>query len=173
MPTLEEIKLALIAVAILGACALTGHFVHQVDLAKLEKVELQYKQAEADAQAAAKAEQAQLDKAAHDADAAELAQQKAMLADAQTRLSQVSKHVATGRAACITWGMIREIDASLLGVDSDTLPMPAAKTDASCASRDAIDFITSIVGNFEIAQRNVEHGQALQKYLQQLSQVKR
>lgn len=173
MPTIEEIKLALIAVAILGASVLTGHFVHQVDLAKLQKVELEYKQAQADAAAAAKAEQAQLDKVSSDADAAELAQQKQMLADTQTRLAQVSKRVTRGANNCITWDLVRAIDSAAFGVDSDSMPLPAGKTGASCAGVDPAQLAAGIVANYAVGSRNKAVADGLQAYVKQLSQVKR
>ncbi len=174
MPTIEEIKLALVAAGILVACALTGHFVHQIDLAKLQRVELEYQQKQAVADEAAKAEQARLVQLAHDADSAELTQQKQMLADAQTRIVAASKRVTRGsKDNCITWELVRTIDAAALNVDPDTLPFPAGKIATACAGIDAGQLTAGIVANYGIDQRNIAHGQALQDYLNKLSQVKR
>lgn len=173
MPTIEEIKLALIAVAILGASALTAHFVHQIDLAKMEKQQLEYQQKESEAKAAAAAEQKQLDKVSSDADATALAEQRQALADTQARLAQVSKRVTRGANNCITWDLVQAIDSAAFGVDPSTMPLPPGKTGSSCAGVDPAQLAAGIVSNYAIGAQNRAVADGLQAYVKQLSQVKR
>lgn len=173
IPTWGEIKIILAALGVAIIAAASAIVTHKIDSAELLKVETQYQAAQIAAVEAARVEQAVLDKAASDADAAEMATQKQLLAQMQTRLGQVAKHVPAGAGNCITWGLIRVIDASALGVDPDSLSLPAGKTDASCASRKASDLAGNIVSNYGVDQSNAERLTALQAYLKQIAAVKR
>ena len=173
IPTWGEIKIILAVLGVVIIAAASAIVTHKVDAAALLKVENEYQQAEIVAAAAAKAEQAQLDADANAADKAQIAQQQQLLDAAKTRVAAVPKHVSQGANNCITWGLIRTIDAAALNTDADTLSLPAGKTDSQCANVKATTLAASIVGNYGVDQRNAALAVALQTYLTSIAGVKR
>lgn len=47
---------------------------------------------------------------------------------------------------CVTYGLVRQLDAAALGVDPDTLALPAGTTDDACAPVENAD-LASVVGD--------------------------
>lgn len=96
---------------------------------------------------------------AHSADTAAvhqvtLAQQAAVIK------SKVRSHVhepaptAPRIVGCVTYGLVRQLDAAALGVDPDTLALPAGATDDACAPIENAD-LASVVGDNYATYRRV------------------
>jgi hypothetical protein len=154
-------------VVVAGLVGSGAYVMHDVDNAKLEKVELSYKTAEEAAVAAAAAQQKAIDAAALAASSAE-AQQQAQFATAlQQELSDVQVHVSTKLVPCIPYGLVRVLDAAVLGVSASSLALPAGKSDATCSALTANDLAGSVISNYGSARANAEQLTALQKLLRQ------
>jgi hypothetical protein len=173
IPSLGEIKLALAVIGIVLVALISADLTHKIDLAQLEKVELQYQQAQITAQAAAKVEQAALDKIGSDADQAALVKQAALLADAQKRMSGMAKHTPAGKNNCITWGLLQSHDADVFGVDPDTLKLPPGISLSSCATLSGLKLGSTILNNYEAKKQNDAAYLGLQDWANQVSKVKR
>lgn len=174
IPSVAEIKLILIAVAMLGIASVTAIGVHKIEDARYQKLTADIAQKNAAAQAAAMIQQNTLNQISAAADKQAIADKQAQLDAANARLAAIPKHVVKGAGNCLTWGLLRTIDAAVFGVDADTLPMPAGKTDASCADADsASQLAAEVLGNTGVGQRNAAQLKALQNYVDQISKVKR
>jgi hypothetical protein len=155
MPTFAEIKLAVALVALLGAAGTGFMLAHRLDASKYTNLELSYAQAQAKAVAQAQAEQARLDAIAVQAGQAEAAHQAALAASTAAQLREVKSHVQAD-SHCITWGLVRVLDAAVHRVSASSLVLPAGKSDGSCAPYGSDELARSVVGNYGIANQNAE-----------------
>jgi hypothetical protein len=160
MPTLTEIKMAVSAVVILAAFAGGFTLAHRLDTSKYAALELSYARAQAAAVAAAQAEQARLDAVALQAAQAETTTQARIAAGTAAQLREVKRHVQAN-AHCVTWGLVRVLDAAVHGVVADNLLLPAGKSDDACAPFRADELARSVVGNYGVARANGEQLNAL------------
>lgn len=158
------IKLALGVGAILIAFASGGYTIHKFDVAKLEKVELQYAQAEAKAVQQAKDIQAAQDKVTTDAAVAEAAAQQKIVTNTVTVTQEVT-HYVKDTSTCITFGLLRLFDATVLGIDPAKLSIPAGKSNDACAPVTASALAKSVVGNYGAALANAEQLNELQRWV--------
>lgn len=155
-----ELK-ALIFLGMMSISAITsGVITHKVDNARYVALELNYEKAQATAVAAAQAEQKRLDDIATAAAQREAANQSRLAAQAQAALTEVEKHVQSN-IHCVTWGLVRVLDAAAQGTTTSSLPAPAGKPDGACASVDALPLARSVVANYFTANANAEQLNAL------------
>lgn len=49
---------------------------------------------------------------------------------------------------CVTYGLVRQLDAAALGVDPDALPLPSGVTDETCAPVENADLAASVGDNY-------------------------
>jgi hypothetical protein len=91
------------------------------------------------------------------------AQQK--LADAKSRLSrEIPLHVSSSTPFCISYGLVRVLDAASLGADPDALSLPAGQSDESCAPVTAAALAGSVAANYAVARSNAEELNALEAW---------
>ena len=141
---------------------------HKLDESRLLKVEAGYKDAEAKAAAHAAQVQKSIDDEALAASQAETAAQQSLAAAQQERLANVPAHVQVKYLPCVPLGLIRVLDAAVLGVPADTLALPARSTDATCASIDAVALAKGIAANYSAANANAEQLNALIAFVKTL-----
>lgn len=55
---------------------------------------------------------------------------------------------------CVSVGLVREHDAAALGVDPDTLPLPAGSSDDACSAVTNADLAGAIADNYAAARAN-------------------
>lgn len=156
MPSFGEVKLVAMALVILGLVFGAVHVTRKVDAVKYQKLELAYQAAQAKAVAEAMAQQREFDDLASKAARDDARKQAAVVANVKQQLAEVKRHVhaisATGH--CITYGLVRVIDAAVHGVSASDLPLPAGKSDDACAPVSAADLARSIVDNYGTARAN-------------------
>lgn len=159
-------KLYFIAGAVVALMAGAGWTVHKVDSARYKALELSYSQASLKAaQQAVKLAAAEA-KLTHEHSAAESKAQSTISADTSERIREVPKYVTTYRdRACVPYGLIRVLNASVYGVLPEDLHLPAGKSDDACAPVSAADFAGWIIDNFGRAKANAEQLDALNAYL--------
>lgn len=94
------------------------------------------------------------------------AAQQALAAVAATVKQKVPHHVhepAAPRAiGCVTYGLIRVLDAAALGIDPDDLALPAGKSDDACAPITNADLAAAVADNYASALSNAEQLNALE-----------
>lgn len=158
----EAIKLAIIGALILSYTAGVAIVTHKVDASKYQGLELQYAEAQAQAVAVAQAEQKRLDGIATKAAQKEAATQATLAATVKLQLANVQRHVKTlGAHGCVTYGIVRVLDATVHGVAADSLALPTGKSDDACTGVDAAALARSIVDNYGTAKLNAEQLNAL------------
>jgi hypothetical protein len=165
------IKLAFIGAIFLAYTIAVAHVTHQVDMASYQSLELKYAQAQAKAVAAAQAEQQRLDTIATNAAQREAVKQAALTAQVKRQLAEVQRHVkALGPRGCVTYGLVRVLDAAVNGVLADSLTLPTGKSDDACTGIDAATLAKSVVDNYGTAKLNAEQLNALIAVTRQLHQ---
>jgi hypothetical protein len=170
---LSTYKLYCLGAVAAGAIAGAVWVTHAIDGAAYAKLELQYSQATAKAAAAALNYQKQLNSLSAKHSAAEGTAQTTLAADTSGRIKEVTKYVTTYRdRACVPYGLVRVLDADVLGVRPDALALPAGQSDDACAPVSAADLASSIIQNYGLAQQNAEQLNALIAYLAAAEAVK-
>ncbi len=81
--------------------------------------------------------------------------QQAILTRTLNNMKEVLSHV-TPNSPCITLGFIRVLDAEVLGVSADDLPLAAGQSDDACSPLSTAAVAERIVRNFGIARQNAE-----------------
>jgi hypothetical protein len=109
---------------------------------------------------------AKIDAASADVDAqaasSAATHQTALAAQAAVIHQKVKSHVheappgAPLRVGCVSVGLVRQHDAAALGVDPDTLPLPAGATDDACSSVTNSDLASAISDNYAAARANAQ-----------------
>lgn len=142
---------------------LAAFVTHRFDLAKYEKLELQYAQATAKVQAQSYAIATKDMELSVDAAAREATVQQQIAVATITLTKELTRYV-TDTIACIPYGLIRVLDAAALGVDPATLSLPAGKSDNSCAPVTSSTLAASIIENYGTARANEEQLKALETF---------
>lgn len=80
-----------------------------------------------------------------------------------TIIKRIPDHVTPAQDAsgCVTYGLVRVLDAAALGADPGDLELPAGKSDDACAPVKASALAASIVENYGVGQQNAEQLNAL------------
>ena len=130
------------------------------------------KTAEEKAVQQAKDTQAAQDKVSLDAAVAEAQAQQKIVTVTQTIIKKVVQHVQD-HSNCITYGLVRVLDAGIYGIDPDTLPLPAGKSDDACAPVAASTLAERVISNYAIARGNAEQLNALEAWVSAQASVKR
>jgi hypothetical protein len=155
LPSIEAI--GIVGLIAFGVGATSGMIVvHKLDLSKYQKLELSYKEAQIKALEAAREEQKKLDNIALDAAKREAATQAALTARAKQQLSEVSRYVKNTPNNCITYGLVRVLDAAVRSGDASSLALPAGKSNDSCSGIDSVTLARSIIDNYNTANANKE-----------------
>ena len=138
---------------------------HKIDANSLTSLKADYAKQSAAALAKGAAIQQENDNRAIAAASAEAAVQASRVAALQQELDGVQKHVTTKAIPCISYGLVRVLDAAVLGVSPDALSLPPGKSDDTCSPITATELAVSIVSNYGAALGNAEQLAALQALL--------
>ena len=156
--------LALLAV-VAGLLGLGAFEQHKIDANSLTSLKADYAKQSAAALAKGAAIQQENDNRAIAAASAEAAGQASRVAELQQELDGVQKHVSTKAIPCVSFGLVRVLDAAVLGVSPDALTLPPGKSDDTCSPITATELASSIVSNYGAALGNAEQLAALQNLL--------
>jgi hypothetical protein len=153
---MEGIAAAVVALLIFGGgMKLQG----DIDTGKYEKLELSYKDAQAQAVKDAVTKQQALDSIATIA-ATQDAQQQSDRANLLAKeLANAQAHLSIPKitASCVPYGFVRVLYAGSHGVSTDSLSLPAGKSDDACAPIGWAELATAILHDY--GQANANAGQ--------------
>jgi hypothetical protein len=82
-----------------------------------------------------------------------------------TVTKEVPKYVPIGSKCPVTIGLLRVLDAAVLGVDPAQLPLGPGQSDESCADVDARTLALNIVANYGACQANAQQLTSLQAWV--------
>lgn len=162
--------LVALGVGLVAGSVLSGVVVHKVDQASYAALQSRYDKRElawGQAVQKAKDDAARTQKAQDDATLAhaitEAQAQERIVTRTQTIIQKVD-HYVTDRSTCITYGLIRVLDAAATGRDPESLQLPAGQSDDACAPVDAPTLARSVVANYGVARQNAEQLDGLIAY---------
>lgn len=172
IPSALAIKFAVYAGMAAAVLFAGWMIVHSIQQGAIKDIVAHDAQVTAQAQATA----AKIDAKSADIDAqAEseaVTHQATIAAQAATIKAKVKTHVheppppaagAPARIGCVSYGLVRQHDASALGVDPDSLPLPAGATDDTCSPVANADLASAIGDNYAAARANAQELTDLQK----------
>lgn len=156
------VALALLAMAFAGGV----HLESKIAAGKYETLIASYRGAQTKALQAALDEQKRLDVLSVVAAEREAVAQAALAADTQRRLAEVKRHVRITKLSrtCVPYGLIRVFDAASSGRLTDSLPLPAGKSDAACAPVGWDTLAGAVISNYGTARGNAEQLDALIRF---------
>lgn len=156
-----------------------------MDQGKLATLEQHYAEAQTKAVEAAQAKQQALDKVQTEEAERAAAEQAATAANIAKQLTEVRKHVHylstkavqhVGRpvrvVGCITYGLVRVLDAAVLGSVAERLRLPSGQSDDSCAPITAVDLAESVASNYGTARLNAQQLDGLIRSERELQAVR-
>lgn len=155
------------AVALVGGSSFATYKVtHGLDSAAYAKLELADKTAQVAAVSAAAAQQKQLDVAATTAAVADAQAQAALVTRAAALTQEIPAHVTPAqdqaaaapgaRPGCVSYGLVRLLDAATLGVPAASLALPAGESDDACAPVEPSALASSVAANYGVAEQNAQ-----------------
>lgn len=116
-------------------------------------------------EAVAKAVAKERAQAKSDLDAAvkEAQAQEKIVTRTQTIIKEVPRYVTASqdRGTCVTYGLVRVLDAAALGADPADLELPAGQSDDACAPVKASALAASVAENYGTARQNAQQLDAL------------
>ena len=86
--------------------------------------------------------------------------QERIIVRTRTIIERIPDHVSND-SHCITYGLVRVLDAAALGVDPADLELPPGKSDDACAPVEATTLAGSVVDNYGTARQNAQQLDAL------------
>lgn len=163
---LSQIKLYILLGGLAFTIASTAFVTHKVDNSRYLALELSYKEAETKAiQQALDRQKAQEQKALIAAKE-ETIKQREILSSTKARLDKLQNYVKNSK--CITYGLLRVVNAAAKQTAPESFQLPRNKTDFDCSSVSSVELSKSIITNYGTANRNSEQLNALISYLQKL-----
>jgi hypothetical protein len=155
------------AAALVGAASFTTYkLTHGLDTAAYGRLELADKTAQLAAASAAAAKQKALDDSGIHAAAADAQAQGLIVTrtvaltkeiPSDVTLTQDQAAVAPGaRPGCVSYGLVRVLDAAVLGVPAGSLALPAGKSDDDCSPVEPSALAASVAGNYGAAEQNAQ-----------------
>lgn len=147
----------LIALSIVVAIAgFGGVIAHKLDEGKYQKLVAAQAQAAALALTQAQEKQKVFDNIALSEAQKERDEQAARATQSEASLREVGNHVSvqTITRSCVPLGFVRLLDAAAYGRSAASLPLPAGKSDGSCAPVDWNGVARSVVSNYSTSQAN-------------------
>ena len=167
------LPLVLSIAGILSAAAGAAWVTHSIDEAAYLKLEAKYKDAEVKAVEAAKAEQARMDAVSLDRAVKEAQAQQQIVVRTNTITKEVPVHVPLTSSCAVTVGFLRVLDAAVLGIPAEQLPLPAGQSDGSCAATDARSLASAVVTNYVgTCQANAEQLTQLQAWVRDIANAR-
>lgn len=152
---------AAVPTALVGAGV--GWTVHKVDTAFYDEHLLADKKAELDAAEIARLKADKLAALARDAGFKEGQNQQAIADRTNKTIIEVPRYVKDS-STCITYGLVRVLDARALDTDPATLELPAGKSNDACAPVTNTALAASVVNNYGASLQNGEQLEALQQW---------
>lgn len=168
------LKLIAILGVVVGLLGSGAYVEHKIDLGTLNALKASYAQAEAQALSEAASRQKSIDDDSAAADKQALAVSAALAASLQDQLARIPSHVTVikGPGNCITYGLLRVLDAAVYGSDPASLHLPAGATDATCSRVDAVALAQIVVGNYGKFKLTAQQLTELQAWVRQIASVK-
>jgi hypothetical protein len=168
--SLTSIKLIALFAGAVAIAAVAAMTMHKVDLADYEALQLKYAQAQVQAVQKAQAETRAEDQVATNIAVADAEAQGKIVGQTQAITKEVVKYVPD-TTHCITYGVLRVLDAHALGRDADTLILPTGKSNDACADIAASDLVAVIASNYDAARANAQQLTDLQAYVREIVKV--
>lgn len=144
--SITEIKLAIVAVLMLGSAALSGWVMHEIGMAKYRALELKIAEAHAEAQQLTIERQGAFDKLAAKQSELDIAKQAKISEQTQTSKAEVVRYV-TQTKLCIPRAFMRLLDAAA-GTGGDSLPHAAGEPVTACATVASVGRLIDNIGRF-------------------------
>lgn len=166
-----EIKVVAVVIGIVGIAGGSAWATHQIDQAHLLKIEAGWKDAELKAAESARRIQAAEDAVSLKSAVDEAKAQQQIQTKTETVIKEVTKYVPVASKCAVTLGFLRVLDASIQGVDPASLPLPAGKSNDSCAELDAPTVATRIIANFSTCQANAQQLTSLQDWVRKIQEA--
>lgn len=139
---------------------------HKIDAGKYEALVAANQRAVAIATQKAKDIQAATDKIALDDAVAEAKAQQQIIVQ-HNYVTQEIPHYVPVHVACITYGIVRLLDAASLGSDPANAPIPAGKSDDACSPVTARELAASVLANYATALQNAEQLNSLEGWVRE------
>jgi len=166
IPGLSEVQWVASGVAALALVGGTVYVTHHWDSASYEKLVAAQATAQAKAVTAQATKQKALDTTGTAAAASDAQAQVKIVDHYITVTKEVPTYVdkkqdlaavAPGAApGCISYGLVRLLDAAVLGVDPSTLALPAGQSDDACSPVEPSALAEGIAGNYSVAEQNAQ-----------------
>jgi hypothetical protein len=100
--------------------------------------------------------------------------QQQIVTRTETIVKEVPKYVPVASKCPVTVGFIRVLDAAVLGVSPADLPLPAGKSNDSCADIDAPAVATRIIANYSgVCEANARQLTSLQEWVRKIGEASR
>lgn len=155
----------LVYVAVYAAGGASGAWVtHKVDSAAYAALVAANTKAQLVAVQKAKDVQAATDKIALDAAVAEAAAQQKIVVQHDVITQEITKYVPV-HVTCITYGIVRLLNAASIGADPANVTHPAGQSDDACAPISPRALATNIIANYSIALQNAEQLNSLEAWI--------
>lgn len=176
----NQLTLILGALAIVGTFALGATIGYKIEAGRVAELKLEYTQAEVKAREEAASIQKAQDDIALGAAQTEASVQQAQASLTERQINEVTTHVsptlalsarASSPRACISYGLVRVLDAAALGDDPTDLQLPAGQSDDTCTNLTAIDLARNVVANYGAARENAEQLNRLELTIIQLQKA--
>lgn len=166
----SSVKIIAILCVVVGLIGSGAYVEHKVDLGTINALKASYAQAEATALQEAATRQKKLDDDSAQADKDALVAATTLTASLQDQLARIPNHVTVikGPGNCITYGLLRVLDAAVYGSDPASLNLPAGKSDGSCSGVDAPTLARIVVGNYGKYKLTAQQLTELQAYVRSL-----
>jgi hypothetical protein len=170
MITPAQIKLAVAAAALVGVGLATWWATSTVYQGKIDSILAKYALAQAEA-ADLRREVESKRSAVTVASAIEQAEVQTVIVEKIVKVKEEIPIYVQDTSACITYGLVRVLDAAVHGVGPAELPLPAGQSDDSCAPFGAVALARSVVHNYGLAHQNSGELTGLQQWVERQSNV--
>lgn len=152
------------------ACASGGFYVaHKMGQMDVAAIKLREAAAKMKAINETAKEQQRVDRVGFDA-ALALAETTLNIEVGQVHLvTEIERHVTVHSIACVPYGLVRVLDAAVLGRGPEALLLPAGVSDDTCAPVDAVALARNISANYGQCRINAAQLDALTSALQRVA----
>lgn len=157
------LKLAGICVAVAAVAFATFQVVHAFDNVRYSHLETQVADARTAGVQHARAQESAQATVSAASEEKEVQAQAHLTWEAKVVHDKVIVHVhdKSPPTGCVTYGLVRVLDAAVLGADPDALQLPAGLSDESCAPVTNTDLARAVSDNYAVARSNAEQLDAL------------
>lgn len=168
IPTLPSWSLYLVGAIASAAVGAMG--MAKIKNGEIAGIHLAHERAINEAIVRAQADQRDADQVVIDLTAAEAKGQDRIVEVFRTIEKEVSIYVQD-TSACITYGLIRVLDAAALGADPESLLLAPGQYNDTCAPVKASDLARNVAGNYEASHRNAQQLGTLQTWAAEVARL--